>query len=309
MSDTTTGLIYQKIPAIMREVGAVGKNKTNQGQGYKFRGIDDMYNALHEHLSSAGVFATPRVMRREREERTSKNGGVTIYTILDVEHIFYAEDGSNVSVITTGEAMDSGDKSSNKAMSAAFKYALMEIFCIPTQEKLDTEYENHEIQPRERPQAQSPRPTPNGAQNGAQRPRQATPQAAPKCRECGGDMWDNRENKKNPKAPDFKCKDKGCDGAIWEKPRENAAPVEYEPQPDFDGEVVATADDLRRANEVRELAIELGYVTEKGTAPNPVDANLPRRVVLERMAKWERFIEDCEARDAHREPVEAEVVE
>jgi hypothetical protein len=37
----------------------------------------------------------------------------------------------------------------------------------------------------------------------------------PACPKCGGPMWDNREGKKNPKAPDFKCKDKGCDGAVW----------------------------------------------------------------------------------------------
>ncbi len=39
--------------------------------------------------------------------------------------------------------------------------------------------------------------------------------AAPACPKCGGPMWDNREGKKNPKAPDYRCKDKGCDGAIW----------------------------------------------------------------------------------------------
>ena len=43
----------------------------------------------------------------------------------------------------------------------------------------------------------------------------ATNGAVPACPKCGGPMWDNREGKKNPKAPDYKCKDKGCDGAIW----------------------------------------------------------------------------------------------
>lgn len=184
---TAPGLIYQKIPAIMREVGAVGKNKKNQGQGYNFRGIDDMYNALHEHLSNAGVFATPRVIKREREERTTGKGGLLIYTILDVEHIFYAEDGSNISVITTGEAMDSGDKSSNKAMSAAFKYALMELFCIPTEEKLDTEYSNPEPAPRKRapePQQQAPqRPQPQPPAPRAQAPQ---PQQRPSQRRDSG---------------------------------------------------------------------------------------------------------------------------
>jgi len=48
----------------------------------------------------------------------------------------------------------------------------------------------------------------------------------PSCPTCSGSMWDNRPKKQsgdmNPKAPDFKCKDKNCQGVIWkygEKPR------------------------------------------------------------------------------------------
>ncbi len=43
----------------------------------------------------------------------------------------------------------------------------------------------------------------------------AATSATPACPKCGGPMWDNRAGKKNPKAPDFKCRDKGCDGVIW----------------------------------------------------------------------------------------------
>lgn len=39
--------------------------------------------------------------------------------------------------------------------------------------------------------------------------------SAPSCPNCNGPMWDNRVDKRNPKAPDFKCKDKNCDGVIW----------------------------------------------------------------------------------------------
>jgi len=42
-----------------------------------------------------------------------------------------------------------------------------------------------------------------------------TTAAVPSCPKCGGAMWDNREGKRNPKAPDFKCKDRSCDGVIW----------------------------------------------------------------------------------------------
>lgn len=35
------------------------------------------------------------------------------------------------------------------------------------------------------------------------------------CPKCGGRTWDNRSTKRNPKAPDYKCRDRSCDGAVW----------------------------------------------------------------------------------------------
>lgn len=142
-------IIYSKIIAILREVDAVGKNKKNAQQGYMFRGIDDMYNAVHPLFAKHGVFITSEVINREREERQTAKGGVLIYTILTCKFTFYAEDGSSVTSTLDGEAMDSGDKSTNKSMSTALKYALMQMFLIPTEEKLDTEEETHEVQKRD----------------------------------------------------------------------------------------------------------------------------------------------------------------
>src|ERR687896_384242 len=48
----------------------------------------------------------------------------------------------------------------------------------------------------------------------------------PPCPKCGGRMWDNRIGKRNPKAPDFKCRDRACDGVIW--PQRPGAPVQAE---------------------------------------------------------------------------------
>jgi hypothetical protein len=144
------GLIYKKIPKIMGLVGVIKKGRKNLQQSYQFRGIDDMYNALNEHLSNERVFVTSKILTVEREERESKSGGALIYSILTMRFRFYAEDGSYVTSSTIGEAMDSGDKSMNKAMSTAYKYALMQIFCIPTEEQKDTEYKGHEVRPVER---------------------------------------------------------------------------------------------------------------------------------------------------------------
>lgn len=143
-----TKKIYAAISNIMGKVGVVEKDKKNEQQGYKFRGIDDMYNALNKHLAEEKVFATSTVLETKREERTSKNGGVLMYTILTIKFTFFTDDGSFVESTTVGEAMDSGDKSCNKSMSTAYKYALMQIFCIPTLEDKDTETDTHEIAPK-----------------------------------------------------------------------------------------------------------------------------------------------------------------
>lgn len=143
--------IYQAINAIMQEIEAIGKNKTNSMQGYKFRGIDDMYNALQPLFKEHSVFITSNVLESKREERQTAKGGILIYTIAKCQFRFFTTDGSFIESIIEGEAMDSGDKSTNKSMSTALKYALMQMFLIPTEEKLDTEYDTHEVAPKQKP--------------------------------------------------------------------------------------------------------------------------------------------------------------
>lgn len=144
----TGGQIYQLIPKVMKAIGPIAKGRQNQQQGYRFRGIDEVYNAAQPVLADLGVFIVPEVVDRWREERPTRDGkGVLIYTTLKVKHTFFAGDGSSVSAVTVGEAMDSGDKSSNKAMSAAMKYAMFEVFCIPTEGDHDTEDHSPEVGP------------------------------------------------------------------------------------------------------------------------------------------------------------------
>ena len=153
--------IYQSINAIMKHVPSIGKDRKNEQQGYKFRGIDDMYNALNPLLAEHGVFATSEVLNTEREERQTKNGGTLFYSILTVKFNFYATDGTFVTSVMIGEAMDNGDKASNKAMSTAYKYALMQLFCIPTEDVKDTEYETHEVKPKPAPAPKITKPMPD----------------------------------------------------------------------------------------------------------------------------------------------------
>ena len=65
-----------------------------------------------------------------------------LYSILKIKFTFYAEDGTFVEAITVGEGMDSGDKASNKAMAIAMKYAMFQVFCIPTGDDPDAETHN-----------------------------------------------------------------------------------------------------------------------------------------------------------------------
>jgi hypothetical protein len=145
MGETMSGKIYAAMAAIMKETDAIGKDQKNQQQGFQYRGIDDIYNAMHSVLAKHGVFMTPEVIDKAREERTNAKGTVLAFTILRIRYTFWAEDGSSVSCTVEGEGMDSGDKSSNKAMSIAHKYAMLQVFCIPTTEQKDPDAETHEV--------------------------------------------------------------------------------------------------------------------------------------------------------------------
>lgn len=140
--------IYETITAVMNEIGAVGKNSKNQQQGFMFRGIDAVMNALNPAMKKYGLFVVPEILDQTREERTTSKGSLLIYSICKVKYTFYAQDGSSISAVVIGEGMDSGDKATNKAMSIAFKYACFQVFCIPTEEMVDPDAEVHEPEPK-----------------------------------------------------------------------------------------------------------------------------------------------------------------
>lgn len=142
--------VYKAIAAVaatMAEQG-ISKARRNQAQGYSFRGIDDVYNALGPVLARNGLVVLPRTLSRECIERQTAKGSPLFYVTVEVEFDFVsAEDGSKHTVKTYGEAMDSADKATNKAMSAAYKYAAMQAFCIPTEGDNDADAHTHEVAP------------------------------------------------------------------------------------------------------------------------------------------------------------------
>ncbi len=143
--------VYVAITAVTAAMAKEGisKSRNNAQQGYKFRGIDDVYCALSSHLAANNLCVLPRVKSREFVERTSKNGSVLNYALLTVEFDLVSSiDGSKHTICTVGEAMDSADKSSNKAMSAAMKYACLMAFQIPTEGDNDADAHTPDPAPR-----------------------------------------------------------------------------------------------------------------------------------------------------------------
>ncbi len=143
-----TAKIYNAINSVMSDIGAIGKEKRSQ-QGFSYRGVDDVMNALAPAFIKYKLFVVPEVLEQSREEHASARGGMLIYSICKIRYTFYAEDGSHVEVVTIGEGMDSGDKATNKAMSIAFKYACFQVFCIPTEEMVDPDAEGHTLPPKQ----------------------------------------------------------------------------------------------------------------------------------------------------------------
>jgi hypothetical protein len=124
--------IHAQLAAIMAAVDAVGKERRNSGQGFDFRGIEDVMDALHPVFAEHKVFILSEVLEEKTEERSTMKGGSLIYRVLRVKVSYVSgEDGSRESVVVVGEGMDSGDKAANKAMSAALKYALTQTLILP----------------------------------------------------------------------------------------------------------------------------------------------------------------------------------
>ena len=144
--------IYKALAAINKGIGVIKKTSKNHQQGFMYRGIDDVMNELHGLFAENEVFILPEFLDTETVERQTKNGSALFYVKAKIRFVFQASDGSNVECTIVGEAMDSGDKATNKAMSIALKYALLQMFLIPTAEDKDPDANTPpEIKPKQTP--------------------------------------------------------------------------------------------------------------------------------------------------------------
>lgn len=143
-------MIYKKMSAVMTDIGSIKKDQKNVAQGFKFRGVDQFVNALYPALTKHGVFMAPRAVEYSSElkevVRSSGKSGTDKHVSIMMEYDFFAEDGSKVTVgPIPAEGLDSGDKATNKALSAALKYALIQTFSIPTEDMAEADLESPEI--------------------------------------------------------------------------------------------------------------------------------------------------------------------
>ncbi len=127
----------QQVIAAFAENG-IGKNRKNESQGFKFRGIDDVMNRMATHLNEANLVIAPNIRSREVHERVNSRGNPLFYVTVQVDYTVYSTvDGSSIVCSVPGEAMDTGDKATNKALSIAYKYMAFQLFAIPIDEDPD----------------------------------------------------------------------------------------------------------------------------------------------------------------------------
>jgi len=127
--------IVEALASVMQDVQAVRKADRNEQQGFNFRGIDAVMNAVGPALRTHGVVVVPHVVTVEAATvEVGRNRTLMGHVRVVVEYIFHGPDGDTITSRAPGEAMDAGDKATAKAMSVAFRTCLLQALCLPTDE-------------------------------------------------------------------------------------------------------------------------------------------------------------------------------
>ncbi|MER8086583.1 ERF family protein [Streptomyces sp. NPDC094048] len=166
--------VFQVIHGVMRDVMPIGKNQQNQQQNYRFRGVDDAMSAMAGPMRNHGCFIAPEMVDHKWRPRGEK-GTHTVVTML---YRIYGPAGDCLLVTLPGEAMDMADKSTNKAMSAALKYMLFQVFMIPVDARSIADSDRDDQPPtaehRAEHQRTQQRRQQRGGQQRGQQPRRST---------------------------------------------------------------------------------------------------------------------------------------
>lgn len=155
--------VTQALAAVMAEVRGVGKDGFHDAPGakFKFRGIDAIVNAVGPAMRNHGVIVTPQLVDVTRRDVSTSGGKASRETCVIVKYIFTGPDGTTLETIVPGEAMDSADKGTAKAMSVAFRIALLQALCLPTD---DADPDSHHYERDYQQQAPPPQQRTNGQQ-------------------------------------------------------------------------------------------------------------------------------------------------
>lgn len=141
------GEIYQRLAYIMAEVPAIAKDQKNQQQGYAFRGIDDVFNALHGLFAKHEVVVLPEVLEVEYvQQLAGQNQKLATDARCLIRYNFVTVDGSSASMTVQGESRDYADKATGQAMSAGYKIGLLEMFLIPLEGSPEADSQSPEIE-------------------------------------------------------------------------------------------------------------------------------------------------------------------
>lgn len=124
--------IFEALAAVMGEVQAVGKTGHNAQQGYNFRGIDAVINAVGPVFRKHGVVPVPHKSEAKYRDVQTSTGKPSRECTVSVTYRFYGPAGDYIDAEVPGESMDFGDKGAPKAMSVAYRIALLQTLCIPT---------------------------------------------------------------------------------------------------------------------------------------------------------------------------------
>lgn len=149
MAETAAPTIWQLFAEAKREIGPVGKDSKNKQQNYNFRGIDAVVNAVAKAFDAKGIIPVPRLQKlwygtAEIGKDRTQMGHVQV----EVEYQFTGPQGDHIDVLVPGEAMDVGDKATAKAMSVAYRIALLQALNLPTSDA-DPDSQTYERSPRE----------------------------------------------------------------------------------------------------------------------------------------------------------------
>lgn len=126
--------VFQAVSAVMNDVRAVGKDRFNKHQQFNFRGIDGVMNAVGPALREHGVIAVPMVEEANYSTAQTTRGATMSTVNVRMRVRWYGPAGDYFDSVTYGEAFDSGDKATAKAHSVAFRTAILETLCLPTEE-------------------------------------------------------------------------------------------------------------------------------------------------------------------------------